>query len=145
MGDDGWRLQTCLILLLSLQTHFLRNVRLLFNHQLCTFFLPFLVKWNAFIFNGIDFWVDAFYLDLCWHVSDTSFLVDSLSIVVYYFDFSLGKFVLKPQKTRWLTLTFSNLFIDDGLKLYFCVFTKRGLWETIVSLSEILWPKFCYF
>ena len=33
---------------------------------------PFLLKWNTLIFDGIDCWVDAFYLNLCWHVSGTA-------------------------------------------------------------------------
>ena len=61
---------------------------------------PFLVKQNALIFNGIGCWVDAFYLNLCWHVSDTAFVVGYLSIVVYYFDLSLVKVVLNPQTIR---------------------------------------------
>ena len=48
---------------------------------------PFLLKWNEFIFNGIDCWVDAFSLNLCWHVSDTAVVVAYLSIIVYEFDF----------------------------------------------------------
>ena len=115
--DNRWWLQTCLILLLSLHPNLLRNARLLFIHKLCTLFLPYLLKWNAFIFNGIDFLVDEFSLDLFCHVSDKYLLVESISIVVYYFYFSLGKVVLKPPKIRWVTRTFLNLFFDDGLKL----------------------------
>ena len=145
MGDYGWRLQRCMILLFSLQTHLLSNARLLFIHKLCTVFLPFLVKWNAFIFNGIGFLVDSFSLGICCHVSDRDVLVQYLSIVAYYFDFSLGKVVLKPPTIRWVTRTFLNLFFDDGLKLHFCVFTRGRLWEIIVILFERLWPTFCYF
>ena len=135
MGDDGWRLQTCLILILIIQPHFPSHVSLLFSHKICTFFLPFLVKLNAFIFNGIDFWVDAFYLDICWHISDTEFLVEYLSIVVYYFDFSLVNVVLESPKIRWVTRTFLNFFWWWAETIFF-VFTIRRLWKTIVSLSE---------
>ena len=71
---------------------------------------PFLLKWNTFIFDGIDCWVDAFYLNLCWHVSGTAVVVYYLYVVVYYFDFSLGKVVLNPPTIIWVTRTFFNFF-----------------------------------
>ena len=78
---------------------------------------------------------------------DIAVLVSSLSIVVYEFDFSLGKVVLNLPKIRRVTQIL-NSFFGYGLQLYFCVLSRRRddffvlprrrLWETIVSLSERL-------
>ena len=101
---------------------------------------PFLLEWNAFVFNGIYCWFDAFYLDLCWHVPHTAVGVESLSIVVYYFYFSLGKVVPNPPTIRWVTCTFSFFLWWAAT-----ILKRRSLGETVVSLSERLWPKYCYF
>ena len=70
---------------------------------------PFLVKLNALVLNVIGCWVDAFDLNLCWHISDTAVVVGYLSVSIYSVGFILVKIVLDPLKIRWVTRTFVKI------------------------------------
>ena len=60
----------------------------------------FLLKWNAFIFNGICCWVNDFYLNLFWRVSDKSVVVEYLYILLYSSVFKSGKDCSQPSNNQ---------------------------------------------